>query len=91
MDMKNDGQQIYRHFKRFAEYEDLKELYSKVVPEIAKFEGKLIEFTYQNQQTENIIRRFDENLTNKADKYGLKNVYDYLNKTYIPKQQQEEF
>jgi len=40
----SDGQRIWKHFQRFAEYEDLKDLYQKVVPEIAKFEQKMIVF-----------------------------------------------
>jgi len=32
------GEQIWRHFQRFAEYADLRELYKKVVPQIAIFE-----------------------------------------------------
>ena len=33
-----DGKRIWRHFQRFAEYDDLKDLYTKCVPELAKFE-----------------------------------------------------
>jgi len=29
---KKDGQQIWRYFRRFAEYDDLKDLYKKVIP-----------------------------------------------------------
>jgi len=29
---KIDGQRIWKHFQRFAEYNDLKDLYNKVVP-----------------------------------------------------------
>ena len=39
-----DGQRIWKNFQRFAEYDDLKELYSKVLPEIGKFETKLMQF-----------------------------------------------
>lgn len=39
-----DGKRIWRHFKRFAEYDDLKDLYQKVMPEIAKFEERLHDF-----------------------------------------------
>lgn len=28
----DDGKKIWRHFQRFAEYNDLKELYSKCIP-----------------------------------------------------------
>lgn len=42
--IKKDGQQIWRHFRRFAEYDDLKDLYSKVIPSLAKFEQKIIDY-----------------------------------------------
>jgi len=29
---REDGKRIWRHFKRFAEYNDLKELYTKCIP-----------------------------------------------------------
>jgi hypothetical protein len=39
-----DVAKIWAHFQRFAEYGDLKDLYNKVLPEIAKFEQKIINF-----------------------------------------------
>lgn len=41
---KNDGVRFWRQLKRFAEYEDLKDLYNRVMPEIFKFESKIIDF-----------------------------------------------
>ena len=41
---KDDGKHIWKNFQRFAEYEDLRGLYQKVVPEISKFEGRIIDF-----------------------------------------------
>jgi hypothetical protein len=35
---KNDATRIWKHFQRFAEYSDLKDLYAKCIPELAKFE-----------------------------------------------------
>lgn len=35
---------MWRNFQRFAEYSDMKALYDKCVPEIAKFEQRLIDF-----------------------------------------------
>lgn len=37
MDVK-DAQRLWRQFQRFAEYEDLRDLYKRCIPEIAKFE-----------------------------------------------------
>ena len=68
---KLDGQRLWKHFQRFCEYEDLKDLYSKVVPEIAKFEEKLLGFEATIEQNQTIIRQFDENLSFKSDKIAL--------------------
>lgn len=38
----DDGKRIWKNFQRFAEYNDLKELYKKCVPQIADFEFKII-------------------------------------------------
>lgn len=37
-------QPIWKNFERFALYDDLKDLYSKVLPEIVKFEQRIINF-----------------------------------------------
>lgn len=42
-----DGQKIWRHFQRFAEYSDLKSLYDKCIPAISRFEERLIDFQGQ--------------------------------------------
>lgn len=65
---KNDATAIWRHFQRFAEYDDLKDLYTKCVPELAKFEQKIINFTSDYEKCQLIIRRFDEELAKKSSK-----------------------
>ena len=37
-----EAQKIWNQFDRFCLYDDLKDLHSKVIPEIAKFENKII-------------------------------------------------
>ena len=41
---KNDAKNIWSHFQRFAQYDDLKDLYHRCLPEIAKFEEKIMNF-----------------------------------------------
>lgn len=57
-----DGKRLWRHFQRFAEYNDLKLLYNKFMPELVKIEQKIMDFTLEIDQTRLIIRRFDENV-----------------------------
>ena len=44
-------------------YQDLKDLYVKCLPEIAKFELKIINFQGELKKTDLIIRQFDEALS----------------------------
>ena len=74
----SEGQKIWRNFQRFADYEDLKELYRKVIPEISKFEERLIEFQIQFEKNAAIICNFDRDIALKADKLQVENLYDYL-------------
>ena len=41
---RQDGQRLWKHFQRFCEYEDLKDLYGRVMPQIANFEDRLLDF-----------------------------------------------
>lgn len=54
-----DGRRIWRHFQRFAEYSDLKELYGKCVPQIAKFEQKIINQADLLEKFNQILLKFD--------------------------------
>ena len=55
-----DGKRIWRHFQRFAEYEDLRDLYKKCIPEISKFESKILDFDDDLQKCRLVLRNFDE-------------------------------
>ena len=46
---------IWKYLDRFALYEDLKNLHNMVIPEIAKFEQKIINFNKQNETNKLII------------------------------------
>ena len=65
---KSEATSIWVHFQRFAEYDDLKDLYVKCMPQLAKFEQKIINFTSENEKQQLIIRRFDEMLSTKSSK-----------------------
>lgn len=57
-----EGKRIWRYFTRFAEYDDLKDLYNRCIPQISKFEERLIDNAKEQDRLEEIIRRFDEML-----------------------------
>ena len=80
-----DGKRIWRHFQRFAEYNDLKLLYNKFMPELVKVEQKIMDFTLEVDQAKMIIRRFDETMTHKADKVSIDQLYLSCDKLYADK------
>ena len=65
---REDGRRIWRHFQRFAEYNDLKELYGKCIPQIAKFEQKIINFADQAEKVSHIVLKFDKDLVTRVEK-----------------------
>ena len=63
---------IWKHFERFSLYDDLKTLYNKVIPEIAKFEQKIINFNTAIEKNHLMIREFDNSMAQKVNKVTLK-------------------
>jgi hypothetical protein len=88
---RNDGKKIWDQFQRFCEYSDLKELYSKCIPELAKFEAKMVDHQTGYQRMEDIIARFDKLLTEKASKVSVKDFQDYVNRSFIKNDDQSNF
>ena len=56
------------HFKHYAEYKEFKNLYTKIVPEIAKHEVNMVEHRRDIAHFGEIIKRFDEVLNEKCSK-----------------------
>lgn len=69
-----ETERLWQNFERYALYEDLKDLYSKTVPEIQRFEDRLIRFALEVEQAQIIVRRFDEVLNEKASRLDLKEL-----------------
>ena len=55
----SDLRSLEKNFLRFALYDDLKNLYEKVVPEIGKFELKLMEMNKSIENNTHILQQFD--------------------------------
>lgn len=88
---KDDATRIWKHFQRFADYEDLKELYQKCIPELAKFEVKMIDYSDQIEQCKQIIEHFDKVMTEKANKASVKEVYEFIEKNCASPQEHLAF
>ena len=54
--------------KRYALYEDYKELYNKTARPMQKFQDLLSSYTTEHHQIKQMIRQFDTNLASKANK-----------------------
>ena len=59
---------IWQYFDRFALYEDLINLHKMVIPEVAKYEQVLKKFTAEMDNNNQIIREFDNSISQKANK-----------------------
>ena len=57
--------------KRFALYEDLKKLNEKVFPVLSEYQKTMYEFQTEHMQMKEIIRRYDETFTTKANKTDI--------------------
>ena len=69
--------------KRFALYDDLKELHNKVLPEIAKFEQRIIELDSLHEKNNLIIREFDNSIAQKASKFSFKEFSKFVDQNYL--------
>lgn len=67
---------VWKHFSKYAEYTDLRDLYSKVLPQISKFEDKLLDLSREQAKVTEIIRRFDEIMSDKASKQNIRELTD---------------
>ena len=76
---------IWKHFERFALYSDLKELHNLVIPEIGKFENRIISFNTEIEKTNLIIEQFDHSIAQKSNKVTLRDFQKEVEKVYSTK------
>jgi len=67
-----EGQKLWANFRKYAMYDELKDLYRKTMPAISSFEDKLKENNDHNDKIDIMIRRIDEVVCLKADKDSIK-------------------
>ena len=78
-----EGMKIWANFKKYAQYEELKDLYRRCLPAISGFEDKLKEYWTEMQKTQLMMRRFDEILCEKAEKTVVREFINEARRTYI--------
>ena len=65
---------IWDNFQRYAFYDDLKDLYTKTMPELNRYEERIIEFNLELEKLQIILRRFDEIMSEKSSKIDLQKL-----------------
>lgn len=66
----------------------MKDLYSKVIPEIAKFEQKIMNFETTFEQNNLIMRQFDEVIAHKCDKLLLEQMKNEFSEKFASRDEQ---
>lgn len=75
---KNHINQLKEEIAKWCMYDDLKNLYSKVIPSIHSFEENMIVLEKDIEVYKQIVKRFDELLMEKASKISVDKLYDEL-------------
>ena len=82
---------IWEHFRDYAEYKELKILYAKVSPEMAKHEQNMIEHRSEIKRFSEIISRFDEVISDKSSKQDFRSLEIKLKEEYLSRRALEGF
>ncbi len=81
---------IWKNFNNFAQYQELKQLYSKVNPEMQKFEVNMIEHRDEIKRFKEIIERFDVTICEKSSKQDLIGLEKTIREQYLSVKYLEE-
>ena len=85
-----EGQKLWANFRKYAQYDELKELYRKTMPAISSFEDKLKKNNDHNEKIDEMMRRLDEVICSKSDRQALKEYREYVTENYLTRVQSEE-
>ena len=80
-----EGLKLWANFRKYAQYDELRDLYRKTLPAISSFEDKLKQNNDHNERIDETCRRMDEVICNKADRTALKEFREYCTDNYISK------
>ena len=65
---KDQFQKIQMDLKRFALYDDFKDLYNKTMKPMQKFQDQMHEYSQEHREVKAAVRSLDESLMGKANK-----------------------
>ncbi len=75
---KSETERQWEEMKKYALYNDLKDLYGKVIPPLAGFDAKMDMMSQGYEQSKEMIRRYDEVLLDKANKTSIKEIHEHF-------------
>ena len=67
----------------------MKDLYGKVLPPLSSFEAKMDEMSSSYEQSKEVIRRYDEIISEKASKTSIKELYEFIRRFIETKKVQD--
>lgn len=67
---------------KFVVYEDLKDLYNKVMPPLEEFDREIQEISNKQEQQREVIQRYDVVMTDKASKFSVTDLELQCRKKY---------
>ena len=73
-----ETERILESLKLYALYQDLKDLYAKVMPPLSVFEEKMDSMAAGYEQSKEMIRRYDEVISDKASKRAITEIYEAM-------------
>ena len=82
---KSDMEKVYKRFGEYASYADFNVFKERVEPLVTKCEQDLYKYERHNTQMREMIRRFDELLSDKVNKYTHKKLEEYVDETFLEK------
>ena len=87
---RSDFEKIYSRFSEYASFEDFEKFRLKVDPMVSRCENDLMKYEKNNTQMREMIRRFDELISDKVNKYTFKKLEEYVDETFLEKSEVEQ-
>ena len=76
---------IQENMQNYCRYDEMKALYNKVLPKLAQFDKLISKYDKDHKQQKDIIKRYDEVMSQKANKLNLIEIEKKAYEKYAPK------
>ena len=79
---KEDVTKIWKYMQRFPDYQDLKDLNNKFLPELSKIELQIFKFQVEVEKFQMIMTEFDEALSRKGSRSEIDILFKKMTEEY---------